>query len=108
MTATRLLVEDMAELMNNVDPVTKKLRFENQSQVCSMASRLLPKYLKSISGYKKADGSAMSLEEFIAATTEFYFVPLVGVIFAELMAASTVKATQEKNSAAPSPVLSEA
>lgn len=107
-TATRLLVEDMAELMKYVDPAAKRLRFDDPSQVCGMAGRILPKYLKSISGYSKADGSAMLLEEFIAATAEFYFVPLVGGIFAELMAASTVKKEQVKNFAAPSPGSSEA
>lgn len=98
--ATRLLVEDMAELMKNVDPVSRKLRFDDPAQVCSMASRILPKYLKSFSGYAKADGSVMSLEEFITAASEFYFVPLVGRIFAELMAESTVSKQQSKNSEA--------
>lgn len=100
--ASRLLVEDMADLMKNVDPVSKKLRFDDPSQVCSMASRLLPKYVKSFSGYIKADGTAMTREEFVAAASEFYFVPLVGRIFAALMAESTVGGAQAKNSVPPS------
>lgn len=100
--ATRLLVEDMAELMKHVDPVSKKLRFDDPSQLCSMASRIIPKYLKAVEGCMKADGAAMSVDELAVASGEFYFVPLIGRVFAELMAASTVKGTEAKNSEAPS------
>lgn len=104
-TASRLLVEDMMVLSKHFDQAKGVMRFNSPLEVCAMAGDILPKYIKSISGYT-IDGQPMTLDEFFMAVREFYFVPLVGELFGKLVLISSV-GVQEKNSAAPSPESSE-
>jgi len=95
----RLLVEDMMLLSNHFKD--GKMVFESPMQVCETAAKILPKYVTAIEGMSTADG-AMTLEQFTEATAEFYFVPLIGELFAKLITVSTVGG-QAKNSVPPSP-----
>jgi len=97
----RLLVEDMMTLAKFHNASNGTLSFGSPLEVCAMAQAILPKYVKSISGLRKDDGGEMTVAEFIEASKEFYFVPLIGTLFAELITVSTVQA-QAKNSAPPS------
>jgi len=100
--AKRLLVEDMLVLSKHFNG--DKMVFASPMEVCQTAAGILPKYLTAISGYK-VDGADMTLEEFLAAAQEFYFVPLVGALFGRLVAISTAKG-MEKNLPPPSPASS--
>ena len=96
-TLKRLLVEDMERMAVNFDTATKIMRFENPMEACKLASNLIPKYVLAINGCKKANGIEMTLEEFREAAMEFYFVPLLGQLFARLVTISVVGKEQEKN-----------
>lgn len=99
----RLRMEDMSLMSKNFDTVTKTMRFSDPMEMCQLASKILPNYVVAFSGYKKGDGAEMLLDEFLQeAVSEFYFVPLVGQIFAGLLSVSTVPKDLEKNLPPPS------
>jgi hypothetical protein len=100
-TVKRLLVEDMQVLSRFYDNSSGNLQFSSPLDVCKTAQEVFPKYVQAINGMSKEDGSAMTVEEFMEASKEFYFITLIGQLFAGLIAASTVK-SKEKNSAPPS------
>jgi len=103
-TLKRLRVEDMGLMAKNFDAVNKTMRFSDPLEMCQLSSKVLPKYIVSMSGYKKGDGSEMTLEEFLQeAITEFYFVPLVSKLFGSLVSISTIPKDTEKNLPPPSP-----
>lgn len=101
-TAKRLLVEDMQVMAKFWDRASGKLVFKDPLDVSKTAAELVPKYIVGISGLIDSDGVTVSLESFKESASEFYFVPLMGALFAELMSISTAKG-HEKNSAPPSP-----
>ena len=103
----RLLVEDMQILLKFYKPESGTLAFDDPLEVCRTAQGIFPRYILSQIGMKKEDGTEFTLEEFNEATSEFYFVPLVGALFGALIGASTLKG-QEKNSVPPTLKLSEA
>ena len=98
----RLLIEDMSDMMKNFNPETQKLSFGAPSEVCELAARIIPKYVTRMAGMNKGDGTAFTIEEFMAVSNEFYFVPLIGQLFGELVSASVVGKSDEKNSVPPS------
>lgn len=95
-TVKRLLVEDMLTLSKHFDKANGTLKFESPLEVCQTAQSIFPKYVTGIVGMTNGDGGNVTVEEFIEASKEFYFVPLIGELFGALINASTVKA-QEKN-----------
>lgn len=97
----RLLMADMQELSKYFDRDKGVMRFDSSLEVCKAAANIMPKYVVSIEGMI-TDGRPVTLEEFHAATGEFYLAPLFGEIFSQLIEVSTAKA-QKKNSAPPSP-----
>lgn len=99
-TVKRLLVEDMQTLSKFFDGSSGSLKFNNPLDVCKTAQEIFPKYVTALNGLNKEDGSAVTVEEFMEASKEFYFVPLVGQLFASLISVSTVKSI-EKNSVPP-------
>ena len=101
-TVKRLLVEDMLVLSKYFNRETGALSFGSPLEVCQTAQEIFPKYIQKVGGMFKANGSAMTAEEFLTASKDFYFVPLVGQLFTALISASTVKATEAKNSEPPS------
>lgn len=99
-TVSRLLVEDMAEVMKNYDPKTEKLTFADPAAVCSLAAKIVPKYVKRVSGMKKPDGSEFTAAEFSTVVCkEFYFTGLLGALFGGLVSVSVVGQAAAKNSA---------
>lgn len=105
-TVSRLTVEDMLVLSKHFDTERGTMRFSSPMEVCAAASTVLPARVKAVSGYRKSDGEAMTLDEFLSAAKEFYFVPLISALFAALVGISVV-GTSEKNLPAPSPESSE-
>jgi len=95
----RLLVEDMQILMKFYDKETGNLAFSDPLEVCKTAGSIFPNYITDVKGMF-SDGVEMSVTEFLEASKEFYFVPLIGALFGALISASTVK-SKEKNSAPP-------
>ena len=103
-TLKRLRVEDMGLLAKNFDASSKTMKFNDPLEMCQLASKILPKYIVSMSGYIKGDGTEMTLDEFLKeAVSEFYFVPVVSVLFGELVGISTIPKDAEKNLQPPSP-----
>lgn len=101
-TVGRLLVEDMAEVMQNYNPTTEKLTFTDPAEVCGLAAKIVPKYVKGIRGMKKPDGTEFTVAEFAdIAGKQFYFTGLVGALFGGLVSASVV-GQAVKNSEPPS------
>lgn len=98
----RLLVEDMQVLAKYFDGSKGMMSFDNPLDVCKTAQEIFPKYVTGIKGLLDAEGHEVSVEQFLEASKEFYFVPLIGELFAKLIDVSTAKA-QLKNSAPPSP-----
>lgn len=105
-TVKRLLVEDMLVLSKYFSKETGALSFGSPLEVCQTAQEIFPKYIQDVRGLLKADNVAMTPEEFLGASKDFYFVPLVGQLFTALITASTVKAVEAKNSEPPSVALS--
>ena len=101
-TVGRLLTEDMTVMSKYFEPETGKLKFNSNTEICEIAADILPKRVVSMSGMTKADGTEFTLTEFIAASKEFYFAPLLGELFGKLMGISVVGA-QTKNSVPLSP-----
>lgn len=101
-TVKRLLTEDMLTLAKFYNQENGTLRFSNPIEVSKVAQEILPKYVVAMDGLLTAEGAKMGAAEFVEASKEFYFVPLVGALFGELISVSTVRA-QEKNSVPPSP-----
>ena len=100
-TVKRLLTEDMGVLLQHYDAEKGVIRFESQDKLAAVAAEIFPKYITGISGMTKADGTAFTVDEFVAVAKEFYFAPVIGQLFAQIMVASTVGAA-EKNSEPPS------
>lgn len=107
LTVKRLQVEDMQVLSKFYDRATGVLRFNDPLEVVAVAGTLFPKYIVGISGMTTADGDEVTVEDFIASCKEFYFVPLIGQLFSELVGCSTVR-SKAKNSVPPTPSSSEA
>lgn len=106
-TVKRLLVEDMMVLSKHFNQKNGALQFESPLEVCQTAQSIFPKYVQGINGMLDEDGKPVTVEGFVEATKEFYFVPLIGELFTSLLTVSTVKA-QAKNSAPLSVASSEA
>lgn len=100
-TVKRLLVEDMLLLSKHFDKANGTMKFESPLEVCQTAQSIFPKYVTGIGGMTNCDGGNVTVEDFLVAAKEFYFVPLIGELFGALITASTAK-VQEKNSAPPS------
>lgn len=105
--AKRLLMEDMLTLAKHFDAAAGVMRFADPAAVCKIAADILPKYMTDIEGMVDKDGMPVPLETLLAAAGEFYFAPLLGRIFVELVTISMV-GSQLKNSDPPSPASSEA
>ncbi len=105
-TAKRLLASDMGVVLQHYDSEKQTLRFANQSEMAKVAADIFPKYVTSISGMTKGDGTPFTVTEFIEASKEFYFMPLVTGLFSGIMAISSV-GKEAKNSEPPAPALSE-
>jgi hypothetical protein len=103
-TAKRLLAEDMALILQNYDKEKEVLRFANEAEMSKMTAAIFPKYVTKIEGMTKGGGEQFTVTEFVEASKEFYFVPLVGKLFSGIMKISTVGGLQAKNSTSPAPV----
>ena len=95
-TVNRLKVGDMAPLAKHFAQDSGMLNFSSQLEVCTVAAELLPRYVVSIEGMTKGDGSAMALDEFNTAVSDFYFAELLGKLLGKLIEVSAVGG-QEKN-----------
>lgn len=98
----RLLTKDMGEMTKHYDESEGKLQFTSNAEVCTLAANLFPQYVNSVSGMTDGGGVPIDKVRFIKIAQEFYFVPLVGQLFAKLMEISIV-GSQAKNSEPPSP-----
>lgn len=99
-TAKRLLAADISIIFEKYDAETGKLRFANNAELAKVTADIFPKYITSISGMTKGDGTPFTVAEFVEASKEAYFIPLIAELFSALMQISTVKA-EEKNSDLP-------
>lgn len=99
-TIKRILVEDMMQLSKYI--VDNKLIFDNPLEACKLAQAVIPKYIISMTGLRKADGSEMTIAEFAGASAEVYFIALIGKLFSELIATGNVGGAS-KNLPPPSP-----
>lgn len=88
-TVNRLKVSDMAPLAKHFQADGAMLTFSSQLEVCSVAAETLPRYVLTVEGMTKADGSAMTKDEFCAALPDFYFAELLGTLLTRLIEAST-------------------
>lgn len=95
-TVTRMLVEDMQMLSKFFDKDSGTLKFTDNLEVCGLAKTILPRRVVKIEGMKKADGTDMTREEYLAVASEFYFAELNGQLFGELMSVSVVKQQEKK------------
>jgi hypothetical protein len=105
--ARRMLVEEMQLLSKYHDKASGKLKFDDPLEVCTVAQSFFPRALVGVKGLRSGEGVEMTIEDFLEASKEFYFVPLIGEVFAKLIAISTIKASA-KNSVPPTPESSEA
>lgn len=104
-TVERLKTEDMVDLSEvlNFDDGATKLTFKDSVQLCQVASKVVPKYVKAVAGLRFEDGTEMTLDEFhTLIPKEFYFMELVGDVLGQLVEVSTVQDHEEKNSESPS------
>lgn len=106
-TAKRLLAEDMGVVLQNYDSEKETLRFASHGDLAKVAADIFPKYVTAIDGMTKGDGTPFTVPEFIAASKEFYFMPLVTGLFTRIMGISSV-GKEAKNSEPPAPVSLEA
>lgn len=95
--ARRLTTEDMQALSPHIDREKGVIGFESVTALCSLAAAIFPKRLIALRGMKHPDGREFTLDEFLAVVSEFYFSPLVGVVLAKLIDASTVRQVAAKN-----------
>ncbi|OGC95828.1 MAG: hypothetical protein A2W25_15240 [candidate division Zixibacteria bacterium RBG_16_53_22] len=96
-TCGRLTVEDMLALSKFFDQEKGVLRFDDQLQALNTAQGLIGKYVRRIDGMRMPDGASITVEQFSEVAREFYFVPLLGELLANLVTISTV-GKSEKNS----------
>ena len=75
-----------------------KLSFAEQMQLMDAAAKILPEVIESMNGLT-IQGAEATIEQI---TDEMYFAPLLGDLLAEAVSASSVRAADEKNSAAAS------
>lgn len=88
-TVNRLKVKSMSKLAGKY--TDGKLTFASQMELCETAAELLPDYIVSVSGMKKADGSEFSRDELLGVLGEFYFAGFVGELLNKLIEASSVR-----------------
>jgi len=99
----RLRIDDMQTLMKHYDEKMGAISVADPLELCKLSNEILPKYITGMTGMVSADNTPVTLEEFKAVMSEFYFAPMLAIVLARLIAISTVRGV-EKNFAPPSPV----